>query len=141
MHPGGRGLLCEQPKHAQHLARAMFLKPTMVLKLAPLLVLIPLLQPASAFKIKRVKTDAGLVLKLRGDVRDGDYGRLKSALQDGSVVGLEITSGGGSLEDGVDIARVVRDKGLVIYASRECDSACAFIFLAAKERYMGRGCK
>jgi hypothetical protein len=119
----------------------MFLKPTMVLKLAPLLVLIPLLQPASAFKIKRVKTDAGLVLKLRGDVRDGDYGRLKSALQDGSVVGLEITSGGGSLEDGVDIARVVRDKGLVIYASRECDSACAFIFLAAKERYMGRGCK
>jgi hypothetical protein len=122
-------------------ARAMFLKPTMVLKLVPLLVLIPLLQPASAFKIKRVKTDAGPVLKLRGDVRDGDYGRLKSALQDGSVVGLEITSGGGSLEDGVYIARVVRDKGLVIYASRECDSACAFIFLAAKERYMGRGCK
>ena len=114
-------------------ARAMFLKPTMVLKLVPLLVLIPLLQPASAFKIKRVKTDAGPVLKLRGDVRDGDYGRLKSALQDGSVVGLEITSGGGSLEDGVYIARVVRDKGLVIYASRECDSACAFIFWPRKK--------
>ena len=119
----------------------MLLKPTMVLKLVSLLALIPLLQPASAFKIKRVETDAGPVLKLRGDVRDGDYGRLKSALQDGSVVGLEITSGGGSLEDGVDIARVVRDKGLIIYASRECNSACAFIFLAAKERYMGRGCK
>jgi hypothetical protein len=104
-------------------------------------VLIPLLRPASAFKIKRVETVSGLVLKLRGDVRDGDYGRLKSALQNGSVVGLEITSGGGSLEDGVDIARIVRDKGLVIYASRECDSACAFIFLAAKERYIGRGCK
>ena len=116
----------------------MLLKPTMVFKLVALLALISHLQPASAFKIKRVETDSGLVLKLRGDVRDGDYGRLKSALQDGSVVGLEITSGGGSLEDGVDIARVVRDKGLlVIYASRECDSACAFIFLAAKERYMG----
>src|SRR3984885_15058334 len=122
-------------------ARAMFLKPTMVRKLIPLLVLIPLLQPAGAFKIKRVETGAGPVLKLCGDVRDGDYGRLKSALQNGSVVGLEITSGGGSLEDGVDIARIVRDKGLVIYASRECDSACAFIFLAAKERYIGRGCK
>jgi len=119
----------------------MFLKPTTILKLAALLVLIPLLQPASAFKIKRVETVSGLVLKLRGDVREGDYGRLKSALQNGSVVGLEITSGGGSLEDGVDIARIVRDKGLVIYASRECDSACAFIFLAAKERYIGRGCK
>ena len=119
----------------------MHLMPTTILKLALLLVLIPLLRPASAFKIKRVETVSGLVLKLRGDVRDGDYGRLKSALQNGSVVGLEITSGGGSLEDGVDIARIVRDKGLVIYASRECDSACAFIFLAAKERYIGRGCK
>jgi hypothetical protein len=88
-----------------------------------------------------VETDAGTVLRLRGDVRDGDYGRLKSILQDGSVVGLEITSGGGSLEDGLDIARVVRDKGLIVYASRECDSVCAFIFLAAKERYLGRGCK
>src|ERR1700733_15499448 len=141
MHPGGRRLPCEQPNRPSSLARAMLLKPTTILKLAALLVLIPLLRPASAFKIKRVETVSGLVLKLRGDVRDGDYGRLKSALQNGSVVGLEITSGGGSLEDGVDIARIVRDKGLVIYASRECDSACAFIFLAAKERYIGRGSK
>ena len=119
----------------------MLLKPTMILKLVALLLLIPLLRPASAFKIKRVETDSGLVLRLRGDVKDGDYGRLKSALQNGSVVGLQITSGGGSLEDGVDIARIVRDKGLIVYASRECDSVCAFIFLAAKERYMDRGCK
>jgi hypothetical protein len=28
-----------------------------------------------------------------------------------------------------------------VYASKECDSVCALIFLAAKERYMGRGCK
>jgi hypothetical protein len=66
---------------------------------------------------------------------------LKSILQNGSVVGLEIRSGGGSLEDGFEIARVVRDKGLVVYASKECDSVCAFIFFAAKERYIGRGCK
>lgn len=119
----------------------MLLKSTIVLKLAAFLALIALVQPAGAFQIKRVETDAGTVLRLRGDVRDGDYGRLKSILQDGSVVGLEITSGGGSLEDGLDIARVVRDKGLIVYASRECDSVCAFIFLAAKERYLGRGCK
>jgi hypothetical protein len=119
----------------------MLLKPTMVFKLVALLVLIALLQPASAFRIKRVGSDSGTVLRLRGDVRDGDYGRLKSILQSGSVVGLEIRSGGGSLEDGFEIARVVRDKGLVVYASRECDSVCALIFLAAKERYMGRGCK
>jgi hypothetical protein len=119
----------------------MLLKPTMVLELVAVLVLIALLQPASAFQIKRVGTDSGTVLRLRGDVKDGDYGRLKSILQNGSVVGLDIRSGGGSLEDGFEIARVVRDKGLVVYASKECDSVCAFIFFAAKERYIGRRCK
>jgi hypothetical protein len=119
----------------------MFLNPTMVLKLVGFLVLIALLQPASAFQIKRVESDSGTVLRLRGDVKDGDYGRLKSILQNGSFVGLEIRSDGGSLEEGFDIARIVRDKGLIVYASKECDSVCALIFFAAKERYMGRGCK
>jgi hypothetical protein len=111
----------------------MLLKPTMVLKLAAPLVLVALVQPASAVRIKRVGTDSGVVLRLRGDVKAGDYGRLKSILQNRAVVGLEIRSGGGSLEEGLDIARVVRDKGLVVYASKECDSACALIFFAAKE--------
>jgi hypothetical protein len=63
---------------------------------------------------------------------------LKSILQDGSFVGVDIRSGGGSLGVGVEIAQIVRDKGLIVYASRECDSVCAFIFFAAKERYIGR---
>ena len=119
----------------------MLLKPTIILKLITLLALIALDRPAGALQIKRVETDSGTVLILRGDVSNGDYSRLKSALENRSVIGLEITSGGGSLEDGVDIARVVRDRGLIVYASKECDSVCAFIFLAAKERYLGRGCK
>jgi hypothetical protein len=119
----------------------MLLKPTIILKLITLLALLALDRTASALQIKRVETGAGTVLKLRGDVSNGDYRRLKSVLQNSSVVGLEITSGGGSLEDGVDIARVVRDRGLVVYASKGCDSVCAFIFLAAKARYIGRGCK
>ena len=108
---------------------SMLLKARMILKLAASLVLVTLVQPAGAFQIKRVATDLGVVLRLRGDVRAGDYGRLKAILQNGAVVGLEIRSDGGSLEDGFDIARVVRDKGLVVYASKECDSVCAFIFL------------
>jgi hypothetical protein len=119
----------------------MLLNPTMVLKLVALVVLIALLRPASAFQIKRVGSDSGTVLRLLGDVRDGDYGRLKAILQSGSVVGLEIRSDGGSFEDGFDIARVVREKGLIVYASKECASVCALIFFAAKERYLGRGCK
>lgn len=119
----------------------MLLKPAIVFKLMALLVPIVLLEPASAFRIKRVETDSGTVLRLLGDVREGDYGRLKSALQNQPVVGLQIRSDGGSLEEGVDIARVVRDKSLIVYASGECDSACALIFFAARERYMDRKSK
>ena len=118
----------------------MLLKPTIIV-LITLLALIAFDRTAGALQIQRVETDSGTVLILRGDVSNGDYSRLKSALENRSVIGLEITSGGGSLEDGVDIARAVRDKGLIVYASKECDSVCAFIFLAAKERYLGRGCK
>lgn len=104
-------------------------------------LLLALVQPAAAFQVKRLTTDAGVVLRLRGDVKPGDYARLKAMLQDTAIAGLEINSGGGSLEDGFDIARLVRDNGLVVYASEQCDSVCAFIFFAAKERFLGRGCK
>ena len=103
------------------ICNATLLKPTTILKLITLLALIALVRPATALQIKRVETNSGTVLRLRGDVRNGDYGRLKSVLQNGSVIGLEITSFGGSLEDGFDIARVVRDRGLVVYASKECE--------------------
>jgi len=119
----------------------MFLKPKMMLRLAPLLALIEFLQPARSLQMKRVGTELGTFLRLRGDVRDGDYGRLKSVLQNGSVIGLDIGSSGGSLKDGFEIAQIVRDKGLSVYAAKECNSVCAFIFFAAKERYIGRGCK
>src|SRR5215218_6355802 len=119
----------------------MLLKSKMMLVLVGPFVLILLIQPARALQIERVRTDLGIVLKLRGDFRVGDFRRLETFLQDASLVGLEIKSGGGSLEEGLDIARVVRDKALVVYASKECDSACALIFFAAKERYIGRRCK
>src|SRR5258708_19345534 len=103
---------------------SMLLKARMILKLVPLLVLIALVQPASAFQIRRVVADSGVVLRLHGDVTAGDYRRLKTILQDDSVVGLEITSGGGSLEEGLDIARVLRDKGLLGPPPTHCTPLC-----------------
>jgi hypothetical protein len=119
----------------------MLLKAKTTARLTAALLLAGLAEPAGAFQVKRMDTGSGVVLRLRGDVRPGDYGRLKAVLQDAAVVGLEIRSGGGSLEAGFDIARVVQERGLVVYASRECDSVCAVIFFAARERYMGRGCR
>ena len=120
---------------------SMLLETRMILKLAASLVLVTLAQPAGAVQIGQMLTGSGIVLRLRGDVTVGDYRRLKMILQNDSVVGLDIRSGGGSLEAGMDIARVVRERGLVVYASRECSSVCAFIFFAAKKRYIGRRCK
>ena len=57
------------------------------------------------------------------------------------LLALEIRSDGGSLEAGVDIAQVVRAKSLIVFASGECDSACALIFFAARESYMDRKSK
>src|SRR5258706_9357750 len=90
-------------------------------------LLVTLVQPAVAFQIRRVGTDSGVILRLRGDVRVGDYRRLNTILQNRPLVGLEIRSGGGSFADGLDIARVVREKGLVVYPAKECDSAVASI--------------
>jgi hypothetical protein len=112
-----------------------------ILKLIAPIVLVGLIQPAIAVQIRRVTTDAGMVLRLSGDITRGDYLRLKNILQNDAVVGLEIRSGGGSFEAGVDIARVVRDRGLIVYASKECDSVCALIFFAARKRFVSQGCK
>jgi hypothetical protein len=110
----------------------------MIRKLIASFVLVALVQPAEAVQLRRVVTDSGIVLRLRGHVTAGDYRRLKSAFQNGSVVGLDIRSDGGSLEAGLDIAHVVRERGLAVYASKKCNSVCAFILFAAKERYIGR---
>ena len=74
----------------------------MMLKLVAYLLLVALVQPASAVQIRRVMTDSGTVLRLRGNVTDGDYLRLKNVLQNDAVVGLEIRSGGGPAMAPVD---------------------------------------
>jgi hypothetical protein len=119
----------------------MFLWAKMMLKLVAPMLLTCLIHPASALEMKRVRTDSGIVLRLHGDVRIGDFRRLQTVLQEPLLLGLEIKSGGGSLEEGLGIARLVRDRALVVYAFRKCDSACALIFFAAKARYIGRRSK
>src|SRR5258708_17937552 len=98
---------------------SMLLKARMILKLVPLLVLIALVQPASAFQIRRVVSDSGVVLRLRGNVTAGDYRRLKTILQNGSVVGLEIRSRGGSVADGLALAPAPATKRVLCAPSQE----------------------
>jgi hypothetical protein len=54
------------------------------------------------------------------------------------VIGLDLSSDGGVLEEGMQIAKLARDKKLSVYVAEECDSVCAFIFFAAAKRYVAQ---
>ncbi|MGL3215011.1 ATP-dependent Clp protease proteolytic subunit [Bradyrhizobium sp. BR 1433] len=57
------------------------------------------------------------------------------------VVGLDLDSRGGSLYEGFRIAMLAHQKQIASYVSGECDSACAFIFLASRKRYVAPNAK
>jgi hypothetical protein len=78
-----------------------------------------------ALEIRRVAACSGVVLRLRGDFKEGDYARFKSHFRKKNlVVGLDLSSDGGDLEEGVQIANLARQKKLSIYVAEECDSVC-----------------
>ncbi|WP_439400258.1 hypothetical protein ACRQ5Q_42610 (plasmid) [Bradyrhizobium sp. PMVTL-01] len=97
---------------------------------------------ATAFDIERTRTCAGVVLRLQGDVLNGDFARLKYQFRGTEpIVGLEISSDGGILEEGLRIADLTRRKKLTVYVSAKCDSVCAVVFFAAAKRYLRAGAK
>jgi hypothetical protein len=96
----------------------------------------------SALEIQRVTACSGIVLRLRGDFGVGDYARFKSQFgQKDAVIGVDLSSTGGDLEEGVQIATLARQKKLSVYVSKECSSVCAFIFFAATKRYVAKDSK
>lgn len=93
-------------------------------------------------EISRANCAGGDVLKLRGDIEAGDYAKFRSFFGDErSIVGLDLESTGGSLREGVLIAALTRQKRLSTFVAKECDSACAFIFLMGRKRYAAREAK
>ena len=54
---------------------------------------------------------------------------------------LQLTSQGGNTLLAMDMELLVRSRGLVTYVPRFCASACAFVFLGGKQRYVGPGAK
>jgi hypothetical protein len=79
------------------------------------------------------------VLRLRGDFRDSDYARFKSQFRKTDVViGHDLSSAGGDFEEGMQIANLAHQKKLSVYVTEECNSVCAFVFLAATKRYLAQ---
>jgi hypothetical protein len=54
---------------------------------------------------------------------------------------LQLTSQGGNTLLAMDMELLVRTRHLITYVPRFCASACAFVFLGGKERYVGPGAK
>jgi len=93
-------------------------------------------------EISRVAGCTGDVLRLQGAVDDGDYVRFRSYFSsDRRIVGLDISSEGGSLYEGSRIAHLTRPKRLFTYVSKECNSVCAFIFLASRKRFISQNAR
>jgi len=94
-------------------------------------------EPCLSMEISRVASCAGGdVLQLRGDIEAGDYVKFRSHFDDERrIVGLDLDSPGGSLYEGFRIATLTRERRLSTFVAKECDSACAFIFLLGTKRY------
>jgi hypothetical protein len=96
----------------------------------------------SALEIRRVHTCSGIVLRLRGDIKEGDFAQLKAHFRGKeTIVGFDLSSDGGILEEGLRIAHLARRKKLTVYVADECSSVCADIFFAASKRYFGADSK
>jgi len=91
----------------------------------------------SALEIQRVAECSGIILRVRGDFKDGDYARFKSHFgKKDAIVGLDLSSDGGDLEEGMQIATLTHQKKLSVYVANDCNSVCAFVFFAAAKRYL-----
>jgi hypothetical protein len=66
---------------------------------------------------------------MRGDFKDGDYARFKSHFsKKDAIVGLDLSSDGGDLEEGMQIASLIHQRKLSVYVADDCNSVCAFVF-------------
>ena len=99
--------------------------------------------PCFCMEISRVGSCAGGdVLRLSGDIEAGDYAKFRLQFDDERrIVGLDVDSPGGSPYEGFRIAMLTRKKRLSTFVAQECDSACAFIFLLGRKRYVSSEAK
>ena len=115
---------------------------SLMVRLLCLLLAMVLSGTCSALEIRRVASCSGAVLRLRGDFKDGDYARFRSQFRKkGPIIGLDLSSDGGDLEEGMQIANLTRQKGLSVFVAGGCNSVCAFVFFAAAKRYLAQNSK
>ena len=78
-------------------------------------------------------------LRIEGDIEIGDWSNfMKLMKQHPDVAGVAVSSDGGSLDDGLAIAKQIFDRELDTVLLDFCHSACAVMFLAGHTKYVAR---
>ncbi|MDC1499483.1 hypothetical protein N8390_10090 [Amylibacter sp.] len=77
------------------------------------------------------------VLFLNGEIEKGMYTNFRQAITENKIHTIVLNSFGGNVDEGLDIATTVFDKGIKTYVPKEykCYSAFSFIFFAGSEKY------
>ncbi|MFZ1106156.1 MAG: tetratricopeptide repeat protein [Hyphomicrobiaceae bacterium] len=84
----------------------------------------------------------GRVVKFSGGVTFGGAKALRRLLAaNTSIKVIHLNSPGGFYAQAFEMARVIKSRGLDTYVSERCDSACADLFLAGRERLIGPGAR
>jgi hypothetical protein len=84
----------------------------------------------------------GTEVEFRGGIRAGSAKELERVLAAvPQVKVLHVNSMGGRIREGEQMARLVRERGLITYTSEECLSAATLVFIAGKERVVSARAK
>ncbi|MEC5384558.1 hypothetical protein VVD49_02430 [Uliginosibacterium sp. H3] len=94
-------------------------------------ILLPLMLSGCGTLISKRGTD----IHWYGGFTPGDAQKLRQKLGP-DTRRLIITSPGGVAEEFIDVAHIVQERGITVQVKDYCASACAFLFLAAKERVL-----
>lgn len=76
-------------------------------------------------------------LAIDGEIEVGDWRRFTRAMRDHPAIsGILLSSEGGSLDDGLAIAKHIHNSSLDTLVVRQCHSVCAIMFLAGRHRHI-----
>ncbi len=90
--------------------------------------------PAHAIRLLRDGTE----LELSGGMPFGTADAVQHALDAApGVKVIHLNSQGGRMQEAYQLFKTIQSRNLITYTSAQCASACAFAFLAGRERFIG----
>jgi hypothetical protein len=99
--------------------------------------------PAQAADISLNKSKDGRTnsIVVQGQIEGGDYAKFKALLSGSKAQIVILASPGGRVSEALAIGAVIRVRNMATAAGKDCTSACGFIWLAGKPRFISSGAR